>query len=196
MENDEGWTLEAVAYFGNWRQRTFICPACGWRGLVAKMEREARRDLTTDASCPDCGKMLVLINPATGDEVREAAAAGNAEAAAMLAQVAERENNEARFEQAKLRVPGQLPDLDGDDFEFVWDQGLDERDPWRVTISLGTRLVWQEPGWYECWRRFNEVKNIFKEKYGPRFRRMTPGRLALGYLYGDDWSAPKNIEFT
>jgi hypothetical protein len=55
--------------------------------------------------------------------------------------------------------------------------------------------VWKELAWWESVDRFNEVKNLLKEKYGSRFLRLTPTQPSEMWLYGDDLSSPDRIQF-
>lgn len=60
----------------------FVC-RCGWTGVFREMSNGWFEELI-DGSCPTCDTMLAIRSFATLDEIREAAAAGNAEAADQL----------------------------------------------------------------------------------------------------------------
>ncbi|MFO0821191.1 MAG: hypothetical protein U1A77_24820 [Pirellulales bacterium] len=70
-------------YDGEWRSKSFTCPNCNWLGSVGDMHMATHAELA-DYSCPRCGKMILIVSYPTIAEIRAAAAAGNAEAAAEL----------------------------------------------------------------------------------------------------------------
>ncbi|MFT3669242.1 MAG: hypothetical protein QM795_11835 [Pseudoxanthomonas sp.] len=75
-------------YFADgWRERTLACP-CGWEGDSRGMAMELH-DAVTDYACPTCGNLLLIVSHPDLAQVRQAAAAGNAEAAGQLAIIEE-----------------------------------------------------------------------------------------------------------
>ena len=62
------------------------------------------------------------------------------------------------------------------------DEDAGER--WTV-IRHGSTEVWREPAVYEAYERFDEVKAILKQRYGKRFRSLTPTKASKMWLYGD-----------
>ncbi len=82
-------------YFtAGWRERALACP-CGWHGDTRAMAMELH-DAVTDYACPACGNLLLIVSHPTLEQVRNAAAAGNAEASTQLAII----------EEAQRRFPG------------------------------------------------------------------------------------------
>ncbi len=75
-------------YAAGWREADTACEACGWHGTVAAMRMEPDRE-ATDYACPGCGNLLLIVPHPTLEQVRAAAAAGNADAAGQLALLAE-----------------------------------------------------------------------------------------------------------
>ena len=126
-----------------------------------------------DVSCPKCSKMLLVVPYPTIQQTREAAAAGNLEAIAALPSVLTCEERWEQFEHIKLKSPDQLPDLEEEPLHLTWDSEVGDPDN-NIVIKLGERVLWREPEWYECWPRFNEIKDILKAKYGHRFFSLTP----------------------
>ncbi len=113
----------------------------------------------------------------------------------MLPMIQKREELEAEFERDGLKKAGQLPDLTGSELEFIWDQETEgEKD--LTVIRCGQVVIWKEPAFYEGWPRFNQVKEILKEKYGARFKSLTPTGRSEYTLYGDDLNSPGRISFT
>jgi hypothetical protein len=75
-------------YFADgWRERALACP-CGWEGDSRGMAMELH-DAVTDYACPTCGNLLLIVSHPDLARVRQAAAAGNAEAAGQLAIIEE-----------------------------------------------------------------------------------------------------------
>ena len=160
-----------------------VCPKCHWTGAAKEGDRGEYKDLF-DVSCPKCSK------------VREAAAAGNVDAINTLPNVLRRETLWERFERTKLNSPEQLPDLQEEELDLVWDtENADEEDA-SVVIKAGDRVLWREPLFWECWPRFNQVKVILKQKYGRRCRSLTPTDRSHVWLFGDSLSASSKVSFT
>jgi hypothetical protein len=131
--------------------------------------------------------MLLIVSYPTVEETKEYAAAGNPRAIKELPTALRVERFRARFEAHALRSPDELPELDGDALEFVWDfQGTvgSSGEQWTV-VRLGDRVIWREPAIYEGAWRFDEVKAILKERYGRRFASLTPTGASEYYLLGD-----------
>ncbi len=140
--------------------------------------------------------MLLVVPFPTGEQVKEAAAAGNVEAINTLPNVLQREALWERFERTKLKSPEQLPDLQEEKIDLVWDtENADEKDA-SVVIKAGNRVLWREPLFWECWHRFNQVKAILKQKYGRRCRSLTPTDRSHVWLFGDSLSASSKVSFT
>jgi DNA-directed RNA polymerase subunit RPC12/RpoP len=173
------------------KEMELVCPSCGWIGHAKDAESEEYKDLF-DVSCPKCSKMLLVVPYPTFQQTREAAAAGNLEAIADLPSVQACEARWEQFESIKLKSPDQLPDLEEELLHFTWDG----EPGYTVAIKLGERVLWREPGWFECWPRFNEIKDILKAKYGHRFCSLTPTEVAEIWLFGDSLTASDKVSYT
>ena len=79
-----------------------------------------------------------------------------------------------------LQSPDQLPDIDGDELVFVWDQIEPDS-----LIRYGSLIVWREDTGWEVYDRFGEVADILKQKYGRRLIDMVPTLRSEYALYGD-----------
>ncbi len=67
-------------YFSpGWRDRRLACGACEWEGDSRAMTLEPHRD-QSEYACPQCEDILLVVSHPDLDQVRAAAAAGNAEA--------------------------------------------------------------------------------------------------------------------
>ena len=168
-----------------------VCPRCGWDGPVGGGNTELFEDLL-QVSCPRCEKHLLLASFPTEEETEQMANRGNRKALRDLPSLRRRQGFRKRFEEASLRSPDQLPELEGEPLDFAWDQEPGDPDDSTV-VRLGDRTVWREPVLWEGWERFNEVKAMMKERYGTRFRSLTPTPRSEMYLYGDDLSAPDKV---
>lgn len=76
------------AYAPGWLDADTACEACGWHGGVAAMRMEPGRE-ATDYACPGCGNLLLIVAHPTLEQVRAAAAAGDADAAGQLVLLAQ-----------------------------------------------------------------------------------------------------------
>jgi predicted RNA-binding Zn-ribbon protein involved in translation (DUF1610 family) len=75
-------------YFtAGWRTDRISC-ACGWEGDSTKMQMELHEEVT-DYACPACENTLLIVSHPDMEQVRQAAADGNAEAQQQLALVEE-----------------------------------------------------------------------------------------------------------
>jgi hypothetical protein len=173
-------------YYDDWRNSIVTCPVCGWQGRWEKASINYHRDLI-DAECPKCvspTSMLAIVPYPTGAETKQAAKDGNAEAGRELGLVLKRENRLQAFERDKLKAVEQLPDLPDSECEFTWDLVQDEQHKFQE-IRLGDRLIRRELVFWENTTRFGQIGNLLKEKYGNRFKSLTPTPGSEMYLYGD-----------
>ena len=130
--------------------------------------------------------MLLIVAYPTIDETKAAAARGNPRAIAEMPNVERIETFQRRLEREQLKDAAQLPDIEGDRLEFVWDFESDgEANARNTVISVGGRVILTEPAIWEGADRFVAVKAILKEKYGLRFASFTPTDGSYLYLYGD-----------
>ena len=78
--------------------------------------------------------------------------------------------------------------MEGEALEFTWDFAKAEDGEYYQTICLAERELWRELAFWSNVRRFEEVKGLLKEKYGARFRSLTPTDDSLEWLSGDNLS--------
>lgn len=74
-------------FIPGWRTDRIGCE-CGWQGDSAQMRMELHEEVT-DYVCPVCENTLLIVSHPDLDQVRQAAADGNAEAQQQLALVEE-----------------------------------------------------------------------------------------------------------
>ena len=120
-------------------------------------------------------------------DTEEAAAQGNEEARLrlpeLLEQMAQAETRIARFEQEKIVSVDQLPELVGDGLKFIWDFAETDGEVYQI-IQLGNAELWRELAFFENIDRFKQVRELFRQKYGARFKTLKPSRDSLEWLCG------------
>ena len=140
-----------------------------------------------DAECPKCesaAPMLAIVSYATAAETKRVAAEGNAEAGRELGAILKMENRREAFERDKLKSVEQLPELPDAECEFVWDIVEDGKEGFQ-DIRLEDRVIWRELAFWENLERFGEIEVLLKQKYGTRFKSLTPTEGSRMWLYGD-----------
>ena len=90
----------------------------------------------------------------TAGEVEAAAHGRHPEAVGMLDQVRSAQRAQQEFERVKLQSGDQLPDLDGDSLEFVYDLLAEDLGRSAYVILCGGREIWREPARWEDWERY------------------------------------------
>ena len=125
-----------------------------------------------------------IIAMFTDATAKQAAKEGNPEAGKELGRVLERERRLESFERDKLKAVEQLPDLPDTECEFLWDFVEDEQDHFQE-IRLGDRLIWREWAFWENGARFGEIEDLLKQKYGKRFKSLSPTPRSEMWLWGD-----------
>jgi len=140
--------------------------------------------------CPQCDGSLAIVHFPSDEQTR-------AHAGGLTGQEAEglerRRRFLERFDRAALRDPAELPELDGDALELLWDFVSEDGASYTI-VRLGDRVVWKEPAVYEGAERFEQVATILKQRYAERLRDLAPTRASHLYLYGDQLSAPEKVE--
>jgi hypothetical protein len=147
-----------------------------------------------DLCCPHCEQMLVIVSNPTIEETKAEAARGDPRALAEMEYVERIEAFQARWDRERLHSAGQLPEIEGDHLDFVWDfQQTGGVETARTIIRLGDRVVWNEPALWEAADRFIAVEALLKERYGGRFADLNPTKDSELFLYGDDLRAASKI---
>ena len=98
-----------------------------------------------------------------------------------------------KFEAQKLRTPEELPEIGEDNFNLIWDFEAAE-DYGRTLIKHGDVVIFSEPARWEESRRFKEVAEILKAKYGDRIKDLVPTEGSKLNLYGDDGKSPGFVD--
>ena len=76
---------------------------------------------------------------------------------------------------------------------MIWDFEADE-DYGRTLIKHGDVVIFSEPARWEESRRFREVAEILKAKYGDRIKDLVPTEGSKLNLYGDDGKSPGFVD--
>jgi hypothetical protein len=88
---------------------------------------------------------------------------------------------------AMLHLLRQLPDIEGQELVFEWDQ----EDECYSVVRHGDLVVWREKTGWEVYGSFAQVAEALRYKYGPRLKDLVPTRGSLYALFGD--STPANF---
>jgi hypothetical protein len=186
-----GPSARLLGYYGYDPATPLECPACGWSGAGKDASQEMHQELF-DVSCPRCDQMLLVVSFPTIEETRQAAAAGHPGAIDELSNAERAERRTQRAAELELRADTPLPELPGARLQFVWDFEEADGECWTL-IRCGEETVWRELAYYEGWQRFNEVKQLLKQRY-EQFVSLTPTDRSELYLFGDDVAGPGKIE--
>jgi hypothetical protein len=139
--------------------------------------------------CPNCQQRMGEVLFPNLKDTEEAAAQGNAEAKLrlpeLLRELEQAQSRSLRFEQQKIMRVDRIPELAGNSLEFIWDLAATDGESYQV-IRLGHTEVWKELAFFENIDRFNQVKELLRQKYGARFNALTPSRNRLEWLCGDN----------
>jgi hypothetical protein len=105
-----------------------------------------------------------------------------------------------KFWSNHLHSLEQLPELEGDEsLEFTWDLETrvgEEKEDFQI-VRIGDREIWRElAAFWDNILRFNEIKNLLKQRYGTRFKSLTPTDGSLDYLTGDHFYKLKTLSWT
>jgi hypothetical protein len=140
--------------------------------------------------CPTCYRSMGVLLYPNLEETKEAAAQGNEAATEALSGFESRitRNWELldRFELEKIRSADQLPNLQGESLEFDWDFEKGKEGEFYQVIRAGDATVWRELAFFNNVRRFEQIKELLKAKYGTRFRSLTPTVASIEWLSGDN----------
>jgi hypothetical protein len=187
------------AWYSDWRILEFTCEHCGWTGKGEKTCPNEGGVL----ECPRCDRGVAYVQFPNLRDMEQAAAEGNPEAIQDLPKKRERirrlEARMNKFWSNHLHSLEQLPELEGDEpLEFAWDIKVhvgDEREDFQI-IKIGEMEVWRELAFWDNILRFNEIKDLLKQKYGTRFKSLTPTDGSLDWLTGDHYFRLKTLSWT
>ena len=186
-------------YYSSWLQESFTCSQCGWRGTVGCQDLEIGGGAAI-IECPKCCRSLGVVQFPTLRDTEEAAAKGNAEAIAALPGFQQRIKSNwellERFAQEKLLSTDQLPELEGDALALIWDFDKGADGEYYQIIRLGDIELWRELAFFNNVRRYNEVKELLKQKYGARFQSLTPTSASMEWLTGDNFGVALRLSYT
>jgi hypothetical protein len=186
------------AWYSDWRILEFTCEHCGWTGKGEKTCPNEGGVL----ECPRCDRGVAYVQFPNLRDMEQAAAEGNPEAIRDLPEKRERirrlEARMNKFWSNHLHSLEQLPELEGESLEFIWDIKVhvgDENEDYQI-IRVGEREVWRELAFWDNMVRFNEIKDLLKRKYGTRFKSLTPTDGSLDFLTGDHYFKLQTLSWT
>jgi hypothetical protein len=167
-------------YFEGWQEKEFACEECGWQGNGDTCKTgNMYRKMFLELYCPSCNEIVDIIDFSSfeGCGKHKEKSADEQE-----------EQQQKEYRALCLQSPEQLPDLQDDVFELLWDQeGGDTQ------IKKGDLVIWSEPVAYEGFDRFERIALILKEKYGSSVKDLVPTDRSRLFLYGDYFPAVYHV---
>ena len=186
-------------WYSNWQQELLCCSRCGWVGNVSVRDLEDAGACGAAIQCPQCQRNIGEVLFPNLRDTQEAAAQGNEEARLQLPKLLEKleqaEIRVARFERTKIVSIEQLPEQTGGDLDFIWDFVEMDGESYQV-IRLRDVELWRELAFFENIDRFNQVKELLRQKYGSRFKSLTPSRDSLEWMCGDNAGKLFRLSYT
>jgi len=181
-------------YFDDWKNELLECPNCHWQGTFDQGSVEHYME-QMDAACPKCDvaktPILAIVLYPTLPELR-----ANMDKPGVREWVERIDRGFDEFEAQKLREPSQLPDIADGSFELVWDFDNSNPNHPRTIVKHGQIVVFSEPARYEEFKRFGEICEILKEKYGVRIEDLVPTLRSEDWLYGAASEAKNFVEWS
>lgn len=168
--------------YSDYRHYSLTCPACGWSGL-GRDTCQNSGGMVMDLECPQCFKMIAIINFPTYHETLSKGS--EEERQAVLRQI----NFQEKFKRMSLKCPEELPNLEGEKLNFTFRSVTMKGEDLNIIEYNGTE-VWREPMVWEGYERFIEIGHIMKQRYGARMTDLIPDETAETFLYGDKLQAP------
>ena len=101
-----------------------------------------------------------------------------------------------RFEREKIQSADQLPNLEGESLAFEWDFVKGNDGEFYQVIKTGDVELWRELAFFNNLRRFDEVKELLRQKYGKRFVSLTPTPASMEWLSGDNLARALQLSIT
>ncbi len=173
-------------YYDDWKDQRQTCSECGWQGTGEDTTFGDTYGTFGEQLCPRCGTIIFLLTwPTTAERRQNWDKLDDAE----KRKVEEAEMRDQDIAERSLKAPEQLPELDGEQFIFGWDQQGDD-----TLITYDDRVVWREPVFYEGADRFAVVAEILQQKYQDRLWDLVPSEQSKLYLYGDSSSSVTKVE--
>ncbi len=173
-----------VSYF-TYKTERYTCRHCGWQGEGSELVQGDVFSELFELDCPACHERVAAVMYPTLAESRDN---WQKLSDGEKAHVEAMERSRDAFEAICLKRPEQLPDIPAKEFSLTWDHvdGM-------TMIRLGDLVIFTEPAVYEGYRRFEEVAQVLKEKYGAALLDLEPTKDSWLYLYGDSISSPERV---
>ncbi len=143
------------------------------------MARQAHLELETqemaDLDCPKCAERIATVVVAQYESDLEAMlASGDASAIETL-------KTHKEIERSLLKTTSDLPDLeDHGKLDFIWDFEWSRDREATTVIRVNCRVIWRERAWFGGQKRFKEVEELLKMRYGDRY-----GSLKVNFMNND-----------
>lgn len=169
------------------------CNFCGWEGTTKQAKFNPETQEEADLDCPKCGRTIAVVTVALYDydfeEIRKLADKGVVWAKELLEEHKKKLEIKKSIEESLLKDPAKLPDLDEyQKLDFIWDfEWSKNREPTTI-IRVNDKVIWKERAYFGGERRFKEVEELLKKKYGKRFSSLKVNfdNDDCGYYYYGD----------
>jgi hypothetical protein len=179
---------QRFSYFDAWRHEALVCD-CGWSGPLGPDQVEPYETLM-EFCCPECDTALAIVTYPTDEEMlANLGKLSKSERAGVL----KRHQFIEEAGRLALQSPEQLPDLEGDTLELLWDFVTEDGTRYTVIRHAAT-VVWRELAIWQGIERFEEIAAMLKARYGERLHDLIPTEASELYLYGDKLSGPDRVE--
>ena len=179
---------KSFSYYDDWKPAMLECPKCGWKGTFEEGSVEYHNALI-DSSCPRCEERPPILAMVSFPTIKESEENWEKLSDSEKQRVQEHKRWRTEYHAAKLTSPEQLPDISGETVSLCWDYKRGDTNQPTTIIRHGDTEIWRELCSFECYRRYGEVVEILKEKYGTRLVDVEPTPASETYLYGDRLSA-------
>jgi len=168
-------------YYDNWRDEEFDYPHCKWHGPGSALSLGDYNYECAERLCPVCEECITVVLHPTFEEAR---ANWDKVSEWDRKNIAAAEAFQTEFKRRKLREPAQLPAIAEPSFTLSWDF-VDEGSRRETLIKCGEKIIFGEPALWEGYKRFVEVAEILRSRYGAALRDLIATKASELYLYGD-----------
>ncbi len=177
-------------YYDNWRTDQYDCEPCKWSGTGGELSQGEILSSYFELLCPQCEELVTLVMLPTVEESRTNWDRLSEDERKHVEAI---ERFRADFAARKLTEESQLPDIEAPSFHLHWDFLYAEPHS-ETLIKHGDTIIFREPAFYEGYKRFIQVAEILRARYGSALRDLIPMNDDSTYLYGDSLSASNTVD--
>ena len=170
----DGENLEAFHVSEAIETMSCRCSECDWEGVGSDLGLQFQGRQTW-ASCPHCFYDLATITAFSEEEYKNS-------------YIGERcREFVALCKREQITDPKALPSIKGLRLEFTWDiEEPDDGSSDYLVVTCNDQEVLREMAYWNNKDRFDKVNAMLKERYGIRFKELSPTFSSNVYLYGGE----------